>query len=63
MERSPLQLMSRMASVVKGQYQATKQMDDVVEPNAGEKAATLPAPLETTTLEMKKDPKDSPPTR
>ena len=39
MEKSPLQLMSRMASVVKGQYQATKQMDDVVEPNAGEKAA------------------------
>ena len=33
MEHSPLQLMSRMASVVKGKYPATTQIDDIVEPS------------------------------
>ena len=59
MEKSPLQLMSRMASVVKGQYQTTKQMEDVVEPNTEDNSAAVSAPPETT-LEDTKDLKESP---
>ena len=33
MENSPLQLMSRMASVVKGKYPKTTQIEDVVDPS------------------------------
>ena len=33
MENSPLQLMSRMASVVKGKYPKTPQVEDVVDPS------------------------------
>ena len=62
MEKSPLQLMSRMASVVKGQYQTTKQMEDVVEPNTEDNSAAVSAPPESTLADTK-DLKDSPPIR
>ena len=42
MENSPLQLMSRMASVVKGKYPKTTQIEDVVEPsNENTNASTV----------------------
>ena len=58
MEKSPLQLMARMASVVKGQYQETSQMEDVLEPSDNEKSTTISEPLENSVV-TKKEPKDS----
>ena len=57
MEKSPLQLMARMASVVKGQYQETSQMEDVLEPSDNEKSTTISEPLEHTVV-TKMEPKD-----
>ena len=58
MEKSPLQLMARMASVVKGQYQETTQLKDIVEPNDNEKSNSVTEPLEHTVV-TKKDVKES----
>ena len=58
MEKSPLQLMARMASVVKGQYQETTQMDDVVEPNDEDQRSSPSEPHENTLI-AKKEQKES----
>ena len=58
MEKSPLQLMARMASVVKGQYQETTQIQDVVDPSADEKSNSMTEPLENTVV-TKKEVKES----
>ena len=58
MEKSPLQLMARMASVVKGQYQETTQIQDVVDPSADEKSNSITEPLENTVV-TKKEVKES----
>ena len=58
MEKSPLQLMARMASVVKGQYQETTQIQDVVDPSADEKSNSMTGPLENTVV-TKKEVKES----
>ena len=58
MEKSPLQLMARMASVVKGQYQETTQIQDVVDPSADEKSNSMTEPLENTVV-TKKELKES----
>ena len=53
MEKSPLQLMARMASVVKGQYPETTQIKDVVEPSDDEKCNSITEPLENTVVTKK----------
>ena len=58
MEKSPLQLMARMASVVKGQYPETTQMKDIVEPSDDEKLDSVTEPLESTVV-TKKEVKES----
>ena len=58
MEKSPLQLMARMASVVKGQYQETTQIQDVVDPSADEKSNSITEQLENTVV-TKKEVKES----
>ena len=59
MENSPLQLMSRMASVVKGKYATTAQIEDVVDP-ANESASSVSS--ERSSIK-KKGSEESPPTR
>ena len=61
MAHSPLQLMSRMASVVKGKYPTTAQLDDVVEPSK-ENPETSSVPLENSSIQ-KKSVEESPPNR
>ena len=50
--------MARMASVVKGQYQETTQMKDIVEPSDDEKLDSVTEPLESTVV-TKKEVKES----
>ena len=47
-----------MASVVKGQYQETTQIQDVVDPSADEKSNSITEPLENTVV-TKKEVKES----